>query len=69
MKRLFMILTLAASLITTSSFAINDNTAPAAMQSFQNTYSNAKEIAWEKLGVLYKASFIVDGQYKASTLR
>lgn len=66
MKRLFIMLTLVGSTIFTSSYAADVKTAPAAVQSFENGFYGATEVAWEQVGVLYKATFVLDGQHRSA---
>jgi hypothetical protein len=63
MKRLFIMLTLAASTIFTSSYAADNTATPLVMQAFQRSFYGAKDISWENVGVLYKATFVLAGQY------
>lgn len=66
MKRFFIILTLVGSTFFTSSYANETKATPAAVQSFQNAFYGAKEVAWEQVGVLSKATFVLDGQYRSA---
>ena len=66
MKRLFIILALAGSSFFTSSYAAGPETSPAVKQSFQTTFTGAKEIHWEVVGLLYKASFVMDGEHRCA---
>ena len=64
MKRLFFFFSLLAASFFTSSYAA-DNTASAAMQSFQTAFYGAKDIQWEQVGVLSKATFQLNGMYRS----
>jgi hypothetical protein len=67
MKRLFIALALMASTIFTTSYAAgNNNASPLVMQAFQSTFHNAKNVSWEKVGVLNKATFTVGDQYHSA---
>jgi hypothetical protein len=66
MKRFIIILTLVGSTFFTSSYANDVKTSPAAEQSFQNAFYGAKEVAWEQVGILHKATFVLDGQYRSA---
>src|SRR5688572_12105223 len=67
MKRFFVTLTLALSLISMSSFASDDYTvSDAAVKSFHSSFKSATEVSWTVSGNLYKASFLMNGQYVAA---
>lgn len=66
MKRFFIIATLIGSSFFTSSYANETKATPAAVQSFQNGFSGAVEVGWEQVGILFKASFVLDGQHQAA---
>jgi hypothetical protein len=66
MKRLFFILTLVGASIFSSSYAADNKTSPVVMQSFQSSFAGATEIIWEEVGVLYKATFALNGQYTSA---
>jgi hypothetical protein len=66
MKRLFFILTLVGASIFSSSYAADNKTSPVVLQSFQSSFAGATEINWEQVGVLYKASFALNGQYTSA---
>ena len=64
MKRFFVTLTLALSLISMSSFAADDYTiSQAAVKSFHSSFKSATEVSWTVSGNLFKASFLMNGQY------
>lgn len=65
MKRIFIMMTLIGASIFSSSYAAPANTSPVVMQAFQSSFYNAKEIQWEQVGVLSKATFVLDGQYRS----
>jgi hypothetical protein len=66
MKRLFVILALVASSVFSSSFAAGTKTSPVVVESFEMFFSDAAEISWEQVGVLSKATFVLDGQYQSA---
>ena len=67
MKRFFVTLTLALSLFSMSSFAADDFTiSDAAVKSFKSSFKTATEVSWSVSGTLYKASFLLNGQYVAA---
>jgi hypothetical protein len=66
MKRLFFILTLVGASIFSSSYAADIKTSPVVLQSFQSSFAGATEISWKQVGVLYKATFALNGQYTAA---
>ena len=67
MKRLFVTLTLALGLISLSSFAADDYKTPdAAVKSFHSSFKTASEVSWTLSGDLYKANFLLNGQYVAA---
>lgn len=66
MKRFFIIAALIGSTFFTSSYTAGIKTTPAAVQSFQNGFSGATEVSWEQIGVLYKASFVLEGQHRSA---
>ena len=65
MKRLFVILTIALSSLTLSSFAADkgDDVSPKAIKSFNSSFKNATEISWTVNENYYKANFALNGQY------
>jgi len=65
MKRLFVILTIALSSLTLSSFAADkgDDVSPKAIKSFNSSFKNATEISWTVNENYYKANFTLNGQY------
>jgi hypothetical protein len=64
MKRLFVTLTLALGLISLSSFASDDyKVSDAAVKSFNSSFRTASEVSWTVTGDIYKASFLLNGQY------
>jgi hypothetical protein len=66
MKRLFFILTLVGASIFSSSYAADIKTSPVVLQSFQSSFAGATEISWKQVGVLYKATFALNGQYTSA---
>jgi hypothetical protein len=67
MKRLFVTLTLALSLISMSSFAADEyQISDAAIKSFHSSFKTASEVSWTLSGSLYKANFLLNGQYVAA---
>jgi hypothetical protein len=67
MKRFLATLTLALSLIGTSSFANDfEEVTPAALQSFSNSFKTATEVNWSVSENFYKANFALNGQYVAA---
>ncbi len=61
MKRLFVILGLAACLISISSFA-KDKTYPEALTSFFHTFHKAQNVNWTEVNGMLRIGFILDGQ-------
>lgn len=66
MKRLFIILSLVASTIFTSSYAADTKTVPVVEHAFQISFYGAKDVKWEQVGVLYKVTFAINGQYASA---
>lgn len=67
MKRLFVTLTLALGLFSLSSFASDDyKVSDAAVKSFNSSFKSASEVSWTVTGDIYKASFLLNGQYVAA---
>ena len=66
MKRLFILLALVGSSFFMSSYANETKMSPTVLQAFQATFENAQDITWEQVGVLYKASFVLDGRHNAA---
>lgn len=66
MKHLVLILTFVGSLFFSTTHAAGINMSPDATQSFESAFLGAKDVTWEQIGVLYKASFVLDGQHKAA---
>lgn len=66
MKQLFVILALVSSSLFMSSYANENKANPVVEQVFQNAFAGAKDISWEQVGVLYKATFVLDGQYRSA---
>lgn len=66
MKRLLIILSLVGSTIFTSSYATGTNAVPVVMHAFETTFYGAKEVKWEQVGVLYKVTFAINGQYSSA---
>jgi len=62
MKHLFLSLLLVASLGATS-FAADTMVSPNVLQSFQKTFSTAKDVNWAVSHDLYKAEFVFNSQY------
>ena len=65
MKRLFFIFTIIGASVFSGSYAADAGTSPAVVRAFQMDYFGAKEIVWEQVGVLSKATFELDGQYQS----
>ena len=66
MKRLFIILSLVGSTIFTSTYAAGTKTVPVVNHAFETTFSGAKDITWEQVGVLYKVTFAINGEYASA---
>ena len=66
MKRLFIMLALVGSAIFTTSYAAGTNNSPVVKHSFEASFTGAKEIVWEQIGFLYKATFELNGQYRSA---
>lgn len=66
MKPLFIILTVLASIFTTSSYAGNKDVTPVVLQSFHQSFGKQKEVDWSVANELYKANFMLNGQYVAA---
>jgi len=67
MKRYLVTLVLALSFFSMSSFASDDYTiSDAAVKSFHSSFKTATEVSWTLSGDLYKASFLLNGQYVAA---
>jgi hypothetical protein len=62
MKHLFIALTIAAASVFNTVNA-SDPVTPPVLESFRNSYSDAKEIKWKDIGNVYKVSFKMDGKY------
>ena len=65
MKRLFVILTIALSTLSLSSFANDkgDDVSPKAIKSFNSSFKSATEVNWSVGSNYYKANFALNGQY------
>lgn len=66
MKPLFIILTVLASIFTSSSYAGNKDVTPVVLQSFQYNFGKQKNVDWSVANELYKANFVLNGQYVAA---
>jgi hypothetical protein len=66
MKRILFTLTLALSLISFSSFANPAEVAPAALESFETSFKQAKNVSWTVTDRYFKASFQLNGQFIAA---
>jgi hypothetical protein len=67
MKRLFVTLTLALSLVGMSSFAADETSvSEVVVKSFNSSFTSATEVNWSVTGDLYKADFVLNGQYVAA---
>src|SRR5439155_24422389 len=66
MKRFFIMLALIGATVFTSSFAAATKTSPVVTQAFESSFRGAKEISWEQVGVLNKATFQLNGKYHAA---
>lgn len=58
MKSLFIAILFALGISTASATDIKVN--PAVLQSFQKSYSQAKNVSWSKVDQMYKVSFTID---------
>ena len=63
MKRLLVILTIALSLVSLSSFANGEDVSPRAVKSFNKSFKNATEVKWTVTDSYFKADFALNGQY------
>jgi hypothetical protein len=63
MKRLLVILTIALSLVSLSSFANGEDVSPRAVKSFNKSFKNATEVKWTVTDNYFKADFALNGQY------
>lgn len=63
MKPLFIILTVLASIFTSSSYAGNKDVTPVVLQSFQQSFGKQKDVEWSVTNQWYKANFSFNGQY------
>lgn len=64
MKRVLIILTVALSLISLSSFAEGmKDISPKAVKAFNSSFKNVTEVSWSIADNFYKASFSMNGQY------
>lgn len=66
MKRLFIILAFVGSSVFSTANAAGNKTSPVVLQSFQTSFSGAKEIIWKQVGVLYKANFVWNDEYHSA---
>lgn len=66
MKQLFIVLSFIGSTLFSNSYAAAPIASPAVMQAFQSTFYEAKEIRWEQVGVLSKATFVLNGEYRSA---
>jgi hypothetical protein len=62
MKSLLIAFSLMCLSFTTKSFANDVRVTPVVLQSFHTAFMNAKNVQWQQVDQLYKASFHVDGQ-------
>lgn len=62
MKPLFIFLTIVSSFFVTSTRAASGDVSPAALKSFETTFSTAKEAAWTVAGTHYKVKFLLNDQ-------
>ena len=60
MKPLFILMTFVSSFFITSSRAAD--VSPAALKSFESTFTTAKEAAWTVTGTNYKVEFLLNDQ-------
>ena len=63
MKRLLLTLTVIFSLFTFSSFADTITVTTPVLKSFNNSFKHATEVNWTVTGGIYKANFLMNGQY------
>lgn len=61
MKPLFILMTVLGSFFAKSSQA-TDNITPQVVKSFQQTFTNAKDVVWTISPNFYKAEFVLNGQ-------
>jgi hypothetical protein len=66
MKRILLMAALVSSSFFMSSYAGEIKTSPVVAQAFQNEFDGAKEIVWEQVGVLHKATFVLDGNFRSA---
>ena len=66
MKRLFIILSLIGSTIFTTSYAADTKTLPVVTHAFQSSFYGANDVKWEQVGVLYKVTFAINGEYSSA---
>jgi hypothetical protein len=64
MRSFLIALTMMASVVSKADTPVKDIVTPAVLQSFQTSFSNAREVSWTAVGSdMYKASFTFNGQY------
>ncbi|HEX2607886.1 MAG TPA: hypothetical protein VHK91_10925 [Flavisolibacter sp.] len=63
MKQLLLLITLIGSMSMRAKATDKDIIPFATIQSFQKKFSNAKEVSWSESRELYKADFLLNGQY------
>ena len=63
MKRLLLTLTVIFSLLTFSSFADTITVTTPVLNSFNSSFKHASEVNWTVTGGIYKANFLMNGQY------
>src|SRR5215207_2200590 len=66
MKRFILSLVLVASIGATSFAADDTMVSTNVRQSFQKSFSNAKEVNWSLTSEIYKADFVYNSQYLAA---
>lgn len=66
MKRLFLLAALVTSSFFMSSYANETKASDAVTAAFQSNFTEAQEISWKQVGILYKASFVLNGKHHAA---
>ena len=65
MRPLFILLTVFSSFFAQANNSPKEVT-PAALKSFEHTFSQAREVSWSTIDDMYKVSFQVAGQYASA---
>lgn len=66
MKPLFILLTTLSSFFAQANTNPKAEVTPAALKSFEQTFSQAREVSWSTIDNMYKVSFQVAGQYASA---